>query len=143
MYSTPSFGNTMLYAVLFIRCVWKYAGEVREIYSFFSVGKKREGESSFCIFFGKRVGQNTKCAFSFAVGYRLSLILAVCWFYFTVVTILFSVGNFDLAVSNTIKAVACLYFATAYFVFSTDKILNAVAHYFIAIRYFILSVRNI
>ena len=78
MYSTPSFGNTMLYAVLFIRCVWKYVGEVREIYSFFGVGKKREGKSSFCIFFGKRVGQNTKCAFSFAVAYHLSVILEVC-----------------------------------------------------------------
>jgi len=52
----PHCAKPMLYAVLFIRCVWKYAGEVRKIYSFFSVGKKREGKSSFCIFFGKRVG---------------------------------------------------------------------------------------
>ena len=69
MYSTPSFGNTMLYAVLFIRCVWKYAGEVREIYSFFSVGKKREGKSSFADV-GFVAGEAVcKCAFSFAVGF--------------------------------------------------------------------------
>ena len=59
----------MLYAVLFIRCVWKYAGEVRKIYSFFSVGKKREGKSSFAdMDFG--VGEAVcKCAFTVAVGY--------------------------------------------------------------------------
>ena len=48
-----------------------------------------------------------------------------------------------LAVSNTIKAVACFYFATAYFMFSTDKILNAVTRCFVAVWYFVLSVRNI
>ena len=140
---TPSFGNTMLYAVLFIRCVWKYAGEVREIYSFFGVGKKREGKSSFCIFFGKRVGQNTKCTFSFAVGYRLSLILAVCWFYFSVVSILVSVSSFISVVSNTIKAVACFYFTTAYFIISTDNIINAVTRCFVAVKHVVFSVRNI
>ena len=68
MYSIPSFGNTMLYAVLFIRCVWKYAGEVREIYSFFSEGKKREGKSSFAVF-GFAVGvADCKCTFSCGAG---------------------------------------------------------------------------
>ena len=48
-----------------------------------------------------------------------------------------------LAVSNTIKEVACFYFATAYFMFLTDKILNAVSHCFVVVRYFVFSVRNI
>ena len=143
IYSTPSFGNTMLYAVLFIRCVWKYAGEVREIYSFFGVGKKRDGKSSFCIFFGKRVGQNTKCAFSFAVAYHLSVILEVCWFYFSVVNILISVDSFESSVTNNKKAVAYIYFATACFISSTDNILKAVTHYFITVRYFAFSVSTI
>ena len=59
----------MLYAVLFIRCVCKYAREEREIYSFFSVGKKREGKCSFCFSVGKKRWAKTKCAFSFALAY--------------------------------------------------------------------------
>ena len=74
---TPAFAKPMLYAVLFIQCGCKYAGEAREIYSFFSVGKKWEGKCSFCIFFGRSVGQNTKCAFSFAVD-LLFCFLNVC-----------------------------------------------------------------
>ena len=75
---SPHFANTMLYAVLFVQVVCKYAGVGEGNLFFFSVCKKREGKSSFCIFFGKRVGQNTKCAFSFAVAYHLSVILEVC-----------------------------------------------------------------
>ena len=114
-----------------------------EIYSFFSAGKKREGKSSFCIFFGKKVGQNTKCAFSFAVAYHLSVILTVCWFCFSVVNILILVGSYESAVINNKKAVACIYFATACFISSNDNILKAVTHYFIAVRYFAFSVSNI
>ena len=61
--STPSFGNTMLYAVLFIRYVCKYAGEVREIYSFFRDGKKREGKCSFCFFEWKALGKKQNVHF--------------------------------------------------------------------------------
>ena len=53
----------MLYAVLSVRFVCKYAGEVREIYSFFSVGKKREGKCSFCFLSAKSVGQKQNVHF--------------------------------------------------------------------------------
>ena len=42
---TPHFSNTMLYAVLFIQIVWKYAGEQRKIYSFFAEGKRGKGKA--------------------------------------------------------------------------------------------------
>ena len=53
----------MLYAVLSVRFVCKYAGEVREIYSFFCVGKKREGKCSFCFFVGKALGEKQNVHF--------------------------------------------------------------------------------
>ena len=68
---TPSFGNTMLYAVLFIQCVCKYAGEVREIYSFFKRWQKEGREMLFLFFRWESIGQKTKCAFSFAVGFLI------------------------------------------------------------------------
>ena len=71
---TPSFGNTLLYAVLFMQFVCRYAVEVREIYSFFCVGKKREGKCSFCFFRRESIGQKTKCAFTFAVGFLICFI---------------------------------------------------------------------
>ena len=58
----------MLYAVLSVRFVCKYAGEVREIYSFFSEGKKREGKSSFAVFGFAVGGADCKCAFSCGAG---------------------------------------------------------------------------
>jgi len=54
--------------------VWKYAGEVREIYSFFSGGEKREGKCSSRIFVMESVGRNTGCAFSFAVDFLICFI---------------------------------------------------------------------
>jgi len=45
--STPSFANTMLYAVLFIQIVWKYTGVAEENLFFFCGGNKRERKSSF------------------------------------------------------------------------------------------------
>ena len=59
----------MLYAVLSMRFVFfmwyvcRYAGEVGEIYSFFSEGKKREGKCSFCFLSAKRVGQKQNVHF--------------------------------------------------------------------------------
>ena len=47
---TPHFSNTMLYAVLFIRLVCKYAGVGEGNLFFFRDGKKREGKSSFADF---------------------------------------------------------------------------------------------
>ena len=65
---TPHFSNTMLYAVLFIQPVWKYAGVGEGNLFFFGGGKKREGKSSFAVF-GFAVGRaDCKCAFSFGVG---------------------------------------------------------------------------
>jgi hypothetical protein len=42
--------------VLFVQLVVKYAGKVRQIYSFFGGREKREGKSSSHIFAGKCVG---------------------------------------------------------------------------------------
>ena len=71
---TPSFSNTMLYAVLFEDSVWKYAGKVRGIYSFFGDGKKREGKCSSRIFAMESAGRNTGCVFSFAVDFLFCFI---------------------------------------------------------------------
>ena len=65
----------MLYAVLSVRFVCKYAGEVREIYSFFSVGKKREGKCSFCFLSAKSVGQKQNVHFPlrWAISFAFSV----------------------------------------------------------------------
>ena len=105
----------MLYAVLFIQCVCKYAGEVREIYSFFSEGKKREGKCSFCIFLGRSVGRNTKCAFSFALAISLCFISAVAKIFSAVVNFEYAVMKFVLSVTNIILAVSYIIFAVSNF----------------------------
>ena len=124
--STPHLAKPMLYAVLFIRCVWKYAGEVREIYSFFSVGKKREGKSSFCIFFGKRIGQNTKCAFLFAVAHLLCFESANDKIFFAIVKILNSYAKIFSTISNFIVSVDKILFDFGNFVKDNVKILFSV-----------------
>ena len=59
----------MLYAVLLVLNVVFVAIKCWEIYSFFSVGKRREGKSSFAdVAFGAGSAV-CKCAFSFAVGF--------------------------------------------------------------------------
>ena len=68
---TPSFGNTMLYAVLFIRCVCKYAGEAVGNLFFFWRWQKEGREMLFLFFRWQSVGHKTKCAFSFAVGFLI------------------------------------------------------------------------
>ena len=65
----PSFGNTMLYAVLSVRYVCKYAGEAVGNLFFFSGGKKREGKSSFADMGFGVGGAVCKCAFTVAVAY--------------------------------------------------------------------------
>ena len=63
---TPHFSNTMLYAVLFVQCVWKYVGVVEGNLYFFSGGERKEVKSSFAVFgFG---GADCKCAFSCGAG---------------------------------------------------------------------------
>ena len=65
---SPHFANTMLYAVLFVQVVCKYAGVGEGNLFFFSVCKKREGKSSFADF-GFGAGEAVcKCAFAVAVG---------------------------------------------------------------------------
>ena len=60
---TPHFSNTMLYAVLFIHLVCKYAGVGEGNLFFFGGGEKREGKSSFAnVDFGGGVAV-CKCAF--------------------------------------------------------------------------------
>ena len=61
---TPHFSNTMLYAVLFVQCVWKYVGVVEGNLYFFGGGERREGKSSFADF-GFGAGEAVcKCAFT-------------------------------------------------------------------------------
>ena len=73
---TPHFSNTMLYAVLFIQPVWKYAGVGEGNLFFFGGGKKREGKSSFAVFGFAVGGADCKCAFSFAVDFIPCFVLA-------------------------------------------------------------------
>ena len=70
----PHFANTMLYAVLFVQLVWKYAGVGEGNLFFFSGGEKREGKSSFAdMDFG--MGEAVcKCAFTVAVGFIVRFI---------------------------------------------------------------------
>ena len=58
----------MLYAVLFVRSVWKYAGVGAGNLFFFGGGKKKEGKSSFAVFGFEVGGADCKCAFSCGVG---------------------------------------------------------------------------
>ncbi len=61
----------LLYAVLFVFNVLIFTVERWEIYSFFSVGKNREGKSSFAdVAFGAGLVV-CKCAFPFAVGFLI------------------------------------------------------------------------
>ena len=86
---TPAFAKPMLYAVLFMRCVFftrcvcKYAGEMGEIYSFFSEGKKREGKCSFCIFLTEALGkiQNVHFPLRWAFLFVLFRISQECKFW--------------------------------------------------------------
>ncbi len=66
----------MLYAVLFIQQVWKYAGVGVGNLFFFGGGEKREEKSSFAVF-GFAVGEaDCKCAFSFGVDFTPCFVLA-------------------------------------------------------------------
>lgn len=76
----------LLYAVLFVQLVWRYAGVGEGNLFFFSVGKKREGKSSLADFGLGAGGADCKCAFSFAVDFFASLI-------FNYVRILFTIGR--------------------------------------------------
>ena len=59
----------MLYAVLFVQVVWKYAGGGEGNLFFFWRWEKREGKSSFADMGFGVGGAVCKCAFSFAVGF--------------------------------------------------------------------------
>ena len=116
----------MLYAVLFIRCVWKYAGEVREIYSFFSVGKKSEGKSSFAIL-GFALGvADCKCAFSCAVANCFLFIVAPVKCILSVTKIYFAVSSFIIADDNIMLAVAKILNTVFNFVYTVSNFINAV-----------------
>lgn len=70
----PAFANTMLYAVLVVQLVCKYAGVGEGNLFFFGSGEKREGKSSFADF-GFGAGEAVcKCAFAVAVGFIVSFI---------------------------------------------------------------------
>ena len=66
---TPHFSNTMLYAVLFIQLVCKYAAVGDGNLFFCGGGEKREGNSSFADF-GFGAGEAVcKCAFTIVVAF--------------------------------------------------------------------------
>jgi len=64
----------MLYAVLFVQCVWKYVGVVEGNLFFFGGGEKRPRKSSFAVFGFGAGGADCKCAFSFVVGFFIGFI---------------------------------------------------------------------
>ena len=66
----------MLYAVLFIHPVCKYAGVGAGNLFFFGGGKKRARKSSFAVFGFVAGGADCKCAFSFAVDFTPYFVLA-------------------------------------------------------------------
>ena len=71
---SPHFANTLLYAVLVVQLVCKYAGVGEGNLFFFGSGEKREGKSSFADF-GFGAGEAVcKCAFAVAVGFIVSFI---------------------------------------------------------------------
>ena len=74
---TPHFSNTMLYAVLFVQCVWKYVGVVEGNLFFFGGGERREGKSSFAVFGFGAGGADCKCAFSFAVDFAICFVVNI------------------------------------------------------------------
>ena len=63
LYFLPHFANTMLYAVLFVQLVCKYAGVGEGNLFFFSGGEKMEGKSSFADMGFGMAGAVCKCAF--------------------------------------------------------------------------------
>ena len=64
---SPHFSNTMLYAVLFIQSICKYAVVGEGNLFFFGGGEKREGKSSFADLGFGAGGAVCKCAFTVAV----------------------------------------------------------------------------
>ena len=66
LHLTRHFANAMLYAVLFVQSVWKYAGVGVGNLFFFGGGERREGKSSFAVFGFAVAGADCKCAFSCA-----------------------------------------------------------------------------
>ena len=74
---TPHFSNTMLYAVLFVQCVWKYVGVVEGNLYFFSGGERKEVKSSFAVFGFGVGGADCKCAFSFAVDFAICFVVNI------------------------------------------------------------------
>ena len=67
----------MLYAVLFVQCVWKYVGVVEGNLYFFSGGERKEVKSSFAVFGFGFGGADCKCAFSFAVDFAFCFVVNI------------------------------------------------------------------
>ena len=65
----------MLYAVIFIKLVWKYGGIAVENLFFFGGGKKRERKSSFAVFGFAVGGADCKCAFPYALDFSVCFVM--------------------------------------------------------------------
>ena len=67
----------MLYAVLFVQCVWKYVGVVEGNLYFFCGEERKEGKSSFAVFGFGVGGADCKCVFSFAVDFAICFVVNI------------------------------------------------------------------
>ena len=67
----------MLYAVLFVQCVWKYVGVVEGNLYFFGGGERKEVKSSFADFGFGAGGADCKCAFSFKVDFAICFVVNI------------------------------------------------------------------
>ena len=65
----------MLYAVLFVQLVVKYAGVAEGNLFFFGGGKKGEGKSSFAVFGFAVGGADCKCAFPYALDFSVCFVM--------------------------------------------------------------------
>ena len=61
--STPHLAKPMLYAVLSVKCVCKYTGEVREFILFLAWAKRGMGNALFVFCQHKALGKNKMCIF--------------------------------------------------------------------------------
>ena len=93
------FANTVLYAVLFVQSVCKYAGEGVGNLFFFGGGEKRPRKSSFAVFGFAAGGADCKCAFSYGAG-------AFALFLIVFSRILNSGGNFLIGGVKILKFLA-------------------------------------
>ena len=146
---SPAIAKPMLYAVLFIQLVGKYAGVGEGNLFFFWRGQKAGREKLFC---KPRLGAGLavcKCAFSFAVDFSFTFISEVLKITFAVANNIFAVQNniivvdyINSAVFKTNSAVNNIYFAGANIETAVTKILIAVKNIIVAVTPILFALYN-